>query len=390
MGNAEVNSKRSLLVQGWTGINHSYAMVNQYQLLELVKDTSIHVWTQEMSLYDPRWTREKNGSGFSEHESAVLAALPTYTGANVDAVYRIHSPNTLEESSAKVITFLVTEFGLDKKSFSETADIGSYCRNDNLIVTPSNWSRDRIVEFGFTPQNVFVIPHGVDGNKFSPLSESERLAARNALGYTSDDIVFLNVGAPIWNKGMDIVIEAFFTARKTNKNLRLLIKDQQALYGLSALGMVKNLLADGKIELDNDSVESIRVLPQTLSIEQLRALYSVADYYLSPYRAEGFNLPVIEAIACGTKVIVTQGGATDDFCDANTSIKIPSKLRVGEHIQGTYVGAYREPDTDALVQIMIDGAQKSAAAATRAQFGRTNLLEQFNWARASRLISSLV
>ncbi len=390
MGNTEVNSKRSLLVQGWTGINHSYAMVNQYQLLELVKDASIRVLTQEMSLYDPKWTKEKNASGFSELENTVLACLPTYASEQVDAIYRIHSPNTLEESSAKVITFLVTEFGLDKKSFSESADVGSYCRHDNLIVTPSHWSRDRIVEFGFRPESVLVIPHGVDGTKFTPLSQADRLASRSALGYTSDDVVFLNVGAPIWNKGMDIVIEAFFTARKSNKNLRLLIKDQQALYGLSALSMVKNLLADGKIELDNDSVESIRVLPQTLSIEQLRSLYSIADYYLSPYRAEGFNLPVIEAIACGTKAIVTQGGATDDFCDAHTSIKIPSKLRIGEHIQGTYVGAYLEPDMEALVQIMSDGAQKKAASATTAQFGRTNLLEQFSWKRASRLIASLV
>jgi len=112
----------------------------------------------------------------------------------------------------------------------------------------------------------------------------------------------------------------------------LLIKDQQALYGLSAVGMMKDLLAEGRIELDNASVESIRVLPHTLSIEQLRTLYNVADYYVSPYRAEGFNLPVIEAIACGTKVIVTDGGATDDFCDANTSVKIPSRLRTNETI----------------------------------------------------------
>ena len=384
------NPKRSLLVQGWTGINHSYAMVNQYQLIELVKDLDLNLFVQEMGLYDQRWSKEKNGSGFSDADRALLANVREYAGEAVDAIYRIYTPNTLENSQAKVITFLVTEFGLDEKNFTPAADIKSYCDNGNLIATPSNWSRDRICNFGFRAESVFVVPHGVDSNKFSPLSESERLAARNALGYKDDDVIFLNVGAPIWNKGMDLVIQAFFAARKTNKNIRLLIKDQQALYGLSAIGMIKTLLSDGKIEMDNDSVESIRVLPQTLSIEQLRSLYNVADYYLSPYRAEGFNLPVIEAIACGTKVIITEGGATDDFCDANTSIKIPSRLRTNELISGTRVGAYLDPDLGALTEIMLNCHHGKSEFDTGMVFGRTDLLEKFRWKRASRLISSLM
>lgn len=390
MGNLENTQKRSLLVQGWTGINHSYAMVNQYQLIELVKNTALNLFTQEMSLYDQRWSKEKNASGFSSVESTLLTNIKQYGGESVDAIYRIHTPNTLENSAARVITFLVTEFGLDNKNFTDAADIKSYVANGNLIVTPSNWSRDRIIDFGFKDESVFVVPHGVDPTKFSPLSASERLAARSALGYTNDDIVFLNVGAPIWNKGMDLVIQAYFAARKSNTNIRLLIKDQQALYGLSAIGMMKTLLAEGKIDLNNESVESIRVLPQTLSIEQLRTLYNVADYYLSPYRAEGFNLPVIEAIACGTKVIVTEGGATDDFCDANTSIKIPSRLRTNELISGTHVGAYLDPDVGALTQVMIDCSHEQPAVDARMAFGRADLLQKFNWTRASSLISALV
>ena len=390
MGNLENTQKRSLLVQGWTGINHSYAMVNQYQLIELVKNTALNLFTQEMSLYDQRWSKERNASGFSSVESTLLTNIKQYGGEAVDAIYRIHTPNTLENSATRVITFLVTEFGLDNKNFTDAADIKSYVANGNLIVTPSNWSRDRVIDFGFRDESVFVVPHGVDPTKFSPLSASERLAARSALGYTNDDIVFLNVGAPIWNKGMDLVIQAYFAARKSNTNIRLLIKDQQALYGLSAIGMMKTLLAEGKIDLNNESVESIRVLPQTLGIEQLRTLYNVADYYLSPYRAEGFNLPVIEAIACGTKVIVTEGGATDDFCDANTSIKIPSRLRTNELISGTHVGAYLDPDVGALTQIMIDCSHEQPAMDTRMAFGRADLLQKFNWKRASCLISALV
>ena len=54
-GSLQENPKRSLLVQGWTGINHSYAMVNQYQLIELMKDSTLNLFAQEMSLYDKNW-----------------------------------------------------------------------------------------------------------------------------------------------------------------------------------------------------------------------------------------------------------------------------------------------------------------------------------------------
>jgi glycosyltransferase involved in cell wall biosynthesis len=384
------DSRKTLLVQGWTGINHSYAMVNQYQLLALAAANEVDLLTQEMPLYDTRWSREKNAAGFDAQEQSRLAALHSHAGQAVDAIYRIHSPNTLAPAEAKVITFMVTELGLDAQSLAPGADVQRYGAEGNLVVTPSHWSRERLVDFGFDPERVLVVPHGVDTAKFSPYSKQERAQARAALGYTDDDVVFLNVGAPIWNKGMDLVIESFFRLRQSNSQARLLIKDQQALYGLSALHMIRNLSDSGRISLDNASVESIRVLPQTLDIAQLRGLYNVADFYLSPYRAEGFNLPVIEAIACGTKVIVTAGGSTDDFCNPYTACTIPSQRISNSRVNDTAVGCYLQPDLDALVDILRRCAADPHAHADTLAFGRTDMLEQFTWKRAARLIAALV
>jgi glycosyltransferase involved in cell wall biosynthesis len=307
----------------------------------------------------------------------------------VSAIYRIHTPNGLQLADSRVITFLVTELGLDAGNFSEGADVDAYQRAGNLVVTPSQWSRERIISYGFRPEHVLVIPHGVDTSKFSPFTTAQRVTAREALGYGAQDVVFLNVGAPIWNKGMDLIIQAFFAARKTCKTARLLIKDQQSLYGLSAIQMIKDLAGRGAITLDDDSVASIRVLPQTLSIEQLRNLYSVADFYLSPYRAEGFNLPVIEAIACGTQAIVTAGGSTDDFCNEQVAIRIPSTKHQNVTIGNTRIDAYLEPDVPALVAI-IQACCEKPERNVHFEFGRVSMLEQFTWRRASRLISALV
>jgi glycosyltransferase involved in cell wall biosynthesis len=388
MTNQATRSK-SLWVQGWTGINHSYAMVNQYQLLEMAKISDLGLYYSEYAYFNGGWSKDNVGSGFSVDDQRILQELRPHQGEPVDAIYRIHTPNTLELASTKVITFLVTEFGLNEKSFTSNADVNAYLDAGNLVVTPSNWSRDRIIEYGLTPESVFVVPHGVNGEMYRPLNSEERHAARSQLSYKEDDVVFLNVGAPLWNKGMDLLLDAFFKVRQKNKNARLLIKDQQALYGMTAAGLIQSLVAHGKITIDNDSVNAIGVIPKTLSQEQLRSLYSVADYYVSPYRAEGFNLPVIEAIACGTKVIVTDGGSTDDFCDANTSIKIPSKKLSNEMIQGNFVSAYLQPDLASLVEIMNDCTVNKKRGDSRLNFGRMDLLEVFTWKRAASLIYSL-
>jgi glycosyltransferase involved in cell wall biosynthesis len=387
--NKSKQASQTLWVQGWTGINHSYAMVNQYQLLELAKNTSINLRYLELAVHDGRWSKENIGAGFSPEEQQWLANLKPRQDEAVDAIYRIHTPNTLAQADCKVITFLVTEFGLDDKCFVSGVDFKSYVANGNLIATPSNWSRDRIVEYGFDAESVFVVPHGVDREKFKPFLPWERVKARTELGYGSDDVVFLNVGGPIWNKGLDLVLEAFFAVRQKHKNARLLIKDQQALYGISAVTMIQKLVTDGKITLDNDDIASIRIIPKTLSIEQLRQLYGIADYYVSPYRGEGFNLPVIEAIACGIKVIVTDGGSTDDFCDEHTSIKIPSiKLR-NTTVYGHFVGAYLDPDLDALVQIMGRCSSAKINDSDSLKFGRIDMLEMFTWKRAAELMLAL-
>jgi len=384
------DTKQTLWVQGWTGINHSYAMVNQYQLLELAKNSSINLRYTELPVSDGRWSKENIGAGFNASEQSLLANIQPYQNEPASTIYRIHTPNTMAQSTSKVITFLVTEFGLDERCFVGNVDIKSYVANGNLVVTPSQWSRDRIIDYGFDANSVFVVPHGADRTKFYPLGKSERLTARAALEYSPDDVVFLNVGAPLWNKGMDVILEAFFKVRQKHRNARLLIKDQEAVYGMSAVTMIQNMVAQGTIKLDDEDIKSIRIIPKTLGLEQLRQLYGVVDYYLSPYRGEGFNLPVIEAIACGTKVIVTEGGSTDDFCDENTAIKIPSTLFRNITVQGHFVGAYLQPDLEALVQIMCNCASVNGGDDVGLTFGRTNMLEKFTWRRASELIAALV
>jgi glycosyltransferase involved in cell wall biosynthesis len=83
----------------------------------------------------------------------------------------------------------------------------------------------------------------------------------------------------------------------------------------------------------------------------IAGLLRAADLYVSPYRAEGFNLPVLEAAACGVPVICTAGGPTDEFTDESFARRIrsrPAQRRLSDSVSGDCL----EPDSDHLVELM--------------------------------------
>jgi glycosyltransferase involved in cell wall biosynthesis len=136
-------------------------------------------------------------------------------------------------------------------------------------------------------------------------------------------------------------------------------------------------------------MSAIAVIGGNLSPAQLRALYGIADCYVSPYRAEGFNLPVLEAIACGTPVIVTQGGATDDFCPDSVAYRIPGQFRATDDLSSSLAGKYIEPDFDTLVDTMDGFATGHRLVEARFAEMRGRILEAFSWARAAHALVKL-
>jgi glycosyltransferase involved in cell wall biosynthesis len=384
----------ALLIEGWRGLNHSYGLVNQYQILELLKIGGLRLFHHDLPFFNRQWNRASNDAGFPIDAQERIDALQPAGDTHIDCIYRIAAPVPAGASNdrCRTLTFMVTEQGLEQSNIAVDPDRYSFfTRDGNIIITPTAWSRDRIVEFGFPAEKVRIVPHGVDTKIFHPLSSDERAINRSSLGIRQDETLFVNVGAAFWNKGVDILLRAFAELRRQGRKVRLILKDQHSLYGVAIEQIVVNAAKDHPHLFQSDTMAAISVIKGSLSRPQLRALYGMADSYVSPYRAEGFNLPVLEAIACGTPVVVTQGGATDDFCVDGVACRLPGRLCSGDEAPVAFVGRYIEPNLDALIGAMSGfangrGLNKRGFAETR---GR--ILEAFSWQQATQtLVRSII
>lgn len=383
---------KTVCIEGWRGVSHSIALVNQFQLLVMLEQPGLQLWHRDLPFFLKHWNAKQMPAGFTPEEQARIDAIPAPAeGQRFDTLLRISSPfRSTVDPAQKTLTFMVTECGLVPECFDAVpADPGAFTRGENRIVTPSRWSRDRLVDYGLDPAGIAVVPHGVKTDVFTPLSPADRRAGRAALGIAEDEVLFVNVGVATWNKGLDLLVQAYARVRQRHPRARLLLKDHKAMYGMGADRVLAQVAREHPGLVTADVLAGVSLISGSLDQGQLRALYGVADAYVSPYRAEGFNLPVLEAMACGTPVIVTGGGATEDFCPDALALKLPARpgTRADEP---SMIGEFLVPDVDALTECMLavadgrvprDTAERSAA--------RQQLVAEYSWPRVTQQLIAL-
>jgi len=371
----------SLLVEGWRGLSQSYAMVNQYQLLELM-GYDFDLFHRDVPFYKPEWTAHSSGV-FSEQRDRKLRSIRSVGDGEIEAdiTYRISYPYRLEApATGKLFVFGTSERqNLDGYFHENCLDEG--LRNPHLkIVTPSHWSKVGFLKAGFSDAQVLVIPHGVDGEIYKPTTAERRKQVRSRLGLGDDTFAILSVGSMTSNKGIDLLIAAYAILKTRHPHVRLILKDSRHLYGLDGAG-VFNTLAESRPDLMTEALRaSIIFISDDLTLSDLSDLYGAVDCYAAPYRAEGFNLPPLEAAACGTPIVITKGGSTDDYYHQSFALQIEGyKLTAG-------AGNVIEPDIESLLEKLTLLVENKATALDKdAAIAFIN--DKFSWREVVRQLT---
>ena len=393
-------NNKNFLIYGWRGINQSLALVNQNQLLCLQKYNNLSIFHLDAPFYNLNWNSKNNSSGF-DSDQLCLINQPTSPPQDltVDCIYTatfpfdiFHNlPSNHKFKSKRILNFIVTEFGLSDSDFvSINGNPRNLLRDDDYIISPSHWSKNKIIEYGFQESRVKIVPHGIDPKVYFPPNQETKNQLKTNLGLNKNDFLCVNMGSMTWNKGIDLIIEAFLILKSKYMHIKLLLKDQSNLYGIQSQSVVSSLLLN-KPHLNKEKLLSgIILVTNNLTQSQLKDVYNSCDCYLSPYRAEGFNLTVLEALACGSNVIVTKGGATDDFCQHSSIGKVSSKnisCNKLKQPKKPSTGYYLEPELESLIEQMeikiLQGCQINFETSNK-------IRNEFTWERAAKELHDLI
>jgi glycosyltransferase involved in cell wall biosynthesis/radical SAM superfamily enzyme YgiQ (UPF0313 family) len=226
-------------------------------------------------------------------------------------------------------------------------------RHADAIVTVSETAKRDIVRlYKLDPGRVHVVHEAAAPSFKRVVDETELDRVRRQ--YQLADRIILYVGTIEPRKNLPKLIEAFASRKRAGELSHHLVC--VGPYGWLSRGL-DDLVQRTKV---SHAIHFTGYVP----FEDLPALYSLAELFVYPSMYEGFGLPVIEAMACGTPVITGRAAALAE-------------------VGGDAVEQVESMDADALGEAMARLARDEDRRAALSRNARTRA-ERFSWTRAAR------
>ncbi|OGG95245.1 MAG: hypothetical protein A2527_08725 [Candidatus Lambdaproteobacteria bacterium RIFOXYD2_FULL_50_16] len=166
----------------------------------------------------------------------------------------------------------------------------------DYVITVSEFSRSEIIKYFQIPEEkIRVIYNGVDP-LFRPVVPADRQAVLDRHGLPKEFFLFIGNVKP--HKNIFGLVTSY----------RIALEQRPDLPPLVILGQYKNLLTGIpglKEQVQDKKLKNKIIFTGYLPTDDLPAIYSAAQLFLFPSFYEGFGLPTLEAMACGTPVITS-------------------------------------------------------------------------------------
>ena len=238
----------------------------------------------------------------------------------------------------------------------------------NEVWVPTQWQFDCLVEQGYPAHKISIVPEGVDVETFKPLSKIPK----------KDKFRFLYFGRWDYRKGTTEVLKTFgevFSGR-TDVEMIASVENPYPYDGLKT--------TEERVEFHKVNTENIKFIKFTPREEYIKYLQE-GDVFVSCARSEGWNLPLIEAMACGTPSIYSDWGGQLEFAEGKgIPVKI-DHLRPANIEHKDFPGEYCEPDWNNLGEQMLNAFGGYKRFKSFAKTEAEEIHRDFNWDTVAKI-----
>lgn len=175
-----------------------------------------------------------------------------------------------------------------------------------VLTTPSEWLQSEVKRSFLKNYPVYVLPNGLDLEAFQPCRSEEymdHIIKSYKLERSAGKKIILSVAA-VWEE------------RKGLEDLVALAEKLGDDYCVAAVGVDPDQMA----ALDKTKVMGVR---RTGNLNDLCALYTAADLYVSASHEETLGMTLLEAMACGTQVLCYDATAMPEVVTPETGEVVP-------------------------------------------------------------------
>jgi glycosyltransferase involved in cell wall biosynthesis len=199
------------------------------------------------------------------------------------------------------------------------------------IVCPSEGLAGEWTRFGFSREVIHCIPNGIDANRFSPVSASDREALRKSLGIAPDRLMVVYAGRSNPGKGVDRLIKAWTKGFYKNAfRWTLLLLTPRDEHSKPFEKDIKDLDPYVKIVYDP---------------KDLLPYYRASDGAVLVSEGEGLSNFLLEAMATGLPLVTTKAAAIGaTFQDPPWGWVLPGALPLEQELLTLLTRISEEPD----------------------------------------------
>lgn len=269
-----------------------------------------------------------------------------------------------EEYTGVKIAYTVWESTEYPKNFVSALD-----KFDQVWV-PTTWQKTITKNQGIYSDKIYIVPEGVDGTTFSITTSKPN----------QDKFRFILVGRWEYRKSTKEILRTFQDTFRDRDDVELICSVENP-YSTDNLKTTQNRFE--RYEITSKNIKSVGFLNRGEYIDLIKN----CNVFVSCARSEGWNLPLIEAMACGIPSIYSNWGGQIDFANnigvpVNVLGELPANISNDSNWSSDSPGNFCEPNFSDLSEVLTEVYNNYKTYKKRAISNRNYLVDKFSWLNA--------